>query len=184
MILAFGDDNWRAACFERRQDVIEDQIITRRVLNEPRVQLLNGRLFIRSARRVAETPYVGKRPCDRTIERRLLSGIDAMTDRAALHEDDRVMAILPRHCRGQTQTYRAFAAQRDRFEAHGRKVMALIDNDMSVISDQIRDDAPSKQALHEGDIDDPGRLLLSPMDKPEVSAGCPRRLESRDPLIE
>jgi hypothetical protein len=49
--------------------------------------------------------------------------------------------------------------------------MAFIDNNMAVISDQIRDDAPSNQALHEGDIDDPGRCLLPAMDDSET----PRR---------
>jgi hypothetical protein len=33
-------------------------------------------------------------------------------------------------------------------------VMAFIDDKMAVISDQISDDTPSNQALHEGDIDD------------------------------
>ena len=42
---------------------------------------------------------------------------------------------------------------------------------MAVIGDQIRDNAPSNQALHEGDIDDPGRLLLPAMDRLRGSSG-------------
>ena len=42
--------------------------------------------------------------------------------------------------------------------------MAFIDNNMAVISNQIRNGAPSNQALHEGNIDDPSRPLLPAMD--------------------
>src|SRR4029079_10152536 len=96
--------------------------------------------------------------------RRLLPGIDAITLRAALQEDDRVMAVVPRHCRGEPQHVVGLCCPRDRFKAHGREVMALIDNNMAVIGDQIRDNAPSNQALHEGDIDDSGWPPLPAMD--------------------
>ena len=46
--------------------------------------------------------------------------------------------------------------------------MAFIDNNMAVIGNQIRDNAPSNQALQEGDIDDPGRFLLPAMDDSEA----------------
>jgi hypothetical protein len=47
--------------------------------------------------------------------------------------------------------------------------MALINNNMAVIGDQIRHDAPANHALHEGDIDDPGRFLLAAMDDSEAT---------------
>ena len=47
--------------------------------------------------------------------------------------------------------------------------MAFIDNNMAVIGDQIRDNAPSNQALHEGDINDPGRFLLPAMNDSETA---------------
>ena len=64
-----------------------------------------------------------------------------MTDRTALHEDDRVMAVLPRHRRGQPQHVAGLGRPRDGFEAHGGEVMAFIDDDMAVIGDQIGHDA-------------------------------------------
>src|SRR5208282_4027246 len=102
MILAFGDDHWRAPCFKRRQDVIEDEIVSRRVLSEACIKFLDGRLFIGTAPR---EPELRAPENDLVIEGPsggLLFGIDAMADRAALHEDNRVMAILPRHRRRQT----------------------------------------------------------------------------------
>ena len=62
--------------------------------------------------------------------------------------------------------------------------MALIDDNMAVIGNQIRHNAPSNQALHEGDIDDPGRLLLSTMDHADlVRRDIQKRLKPRDPLL-
>ena len=82
-------------------------------------------------------------------------------------------------------TYRALACPRDGFEAHGGEVMAFIDDDMAVIGDQIGDDALPNQALHEGDIDDSGRLLLSAMDDAEpVRRDVQKCLQPRHPLIE
>src|SRR5208283_4134192 len=117
MILAFGDDHWRAPCFKRRQDVIEDEIVSRRVLSEACIKFLDGRLFIGTAPREPEL-------------------------RAP--ENDLVIE-----------------------GPSGGLLMAFIDNDMPVIGDQIGDDARSYQALHEGHIDFPGRLLLSAMDNTE-----------------
>ena len=84
----------------------------------------------------------------------LLLGIDAMTDRAALHEDDRVVAVLPRHRRRQAEHVSGLGLPRDGFEAHGGEVMAFVDDNMAVIGDQIGDDTLPNQALHKGDIDD------------------------------
>ena len=69
MILALGDDHRRATGFERRQDVVEDQIIPRRVLSELCVKFLDCRLFIWTDFEEAETRCAGKRPCGRRAER-------------------------------------------------------------------------------------------------------------------
>src|SRR5665213_298535 len=103
MILAFGDDHWRATGFERRQNVIEEEIVPRRVLSEPCIKFLDGRLFIGT---VPGKPKLRAPENDHMLEGpsgRLLLGIDAMTDRTALHEDNWVVAILPRHRRGQAK---------------------------------------------------------------------------------
>ena len=154
MILALGDDHRRAAGFERRQDVIKDQIVPRRVLSKLCIKFLDCRLFIWI---VSRKPKFGAPENDLMVEgpsRRLLPGIDPMTDRAALHEDDRVVAVLSRHRRRQAEHVSGLGLPRDGFEAHGGEVMAFIDDDMAVVRDQIGDDALPNQALHEGDIDD------------------------------
>jgi hypothetical protein len=119
VILALGDDNRRAAVFERRQDVVKDQIISCGVLSELCVQLLDCRLLIRLTSRklkfsAPENDFVVGRS-----SRRLLPGIDAMTDRTALHEDDRVVAVLPRHRGRQPEHVSGLGRSCDGFKAHG-----------------------------------------------------------------
>ena len=126
-----------------------------------------------------------KRPYGRRAGAACFLGIDAMTNRAALHEDDWMMAVLSRHRRGQTEHVSRLGLPRDGFKAHGGKVMAFIDDDMPVVGDQIGDDALSDQALHERDIDVSGRLLLSAVDDAElVRRDIQEGLESRHPLVE
>jgi hypothetical protein len=56
---------------------------------------------------------------------------------------------------------------------------------MTIVGDQIRDGTLPHQALHEGDIDIPGRLLLPAMDDAElVRRDIQKGLETRHPLIE
>src|SRR5882724_3869650 len=95
MILAFGDDHWRATRLERRQDVVEDEIVPHRVLSELRIKFLDGRFFIRIAPGKPELRAPENHLMVEGPSRCLLPGIDAMTNRTALHEDDRVVAIFP-----------------------------------------------------------------------------------------
>ena len=99
MILAFRDDHRRTSSFKRGQDVIEDEIIPSLILSEPRVKFLDRGFVIRTASvslklGAPENHLVVERPGSSLRPR-----IDAMTHRAALHENDRVVAILSRHCR-------------------------------------------------------------------------------------
>ncbi len=116
---------------------------------------------------------------------RLLLCVNAMTDLAALHEDDRVVAIFPRHRRRKAEHVSSPCLPRDGFETHGGQVMAFVDDYMPIVGDQIRDGTLPHQALHEGDIDIPGQLLLPAMDDAElVRRDIQKGLETRHPLIE
>jgi len=97
----------------------------------------------------------------------LLPGIDAITDRAALHEDDRMMSILSRHGCGQAEHKLCSGLACDRFKADGQQVVALINDEMPIIGDEIRDGASPDQTLPSGDIDVAGRLPPAAVDHPE-----------------
>src|ERR1700688_4779499 len=99
MILAFGDDHWRATRFKRRQNVIEDEIVPHRILSELCIKVLDARLFIGTAPGKPELCAPEKDLMVKRPSGRLLLGIDPMTDRAALHEYNGVVPVLPRHSR-------------------------------------------------------------------------------------
>ena len=76
-----------------------------------------------------------------------------MPDRPALHEDDRVVAILAGDGRRQPEHEPRLGLSRDLLEAVGRQVMALVDDQVAVVGDAIVDDALSDEALNHGDIE-------------------------------
>src|SRR5690349_19762376 len=147
MILAFSNDHWRTPRLKRRQNVIEDEIVPRRVLSKLCVKFLDGWLFIGTVPGKPEFCAAKNNLMVEGPSGRLLSCVNAMTNRAALHEDNRVVAILPRHRRRQAEHVLSPGLPRDGFEAHGGQVMAFVDDDMPIVGDQITDDTPPHQAL-------------------------------------
>jgi hypothetical protein len=154
-------------------------------LSELCVKFLDGRLFVGT---IPGIPELRAPEHDLMVEGakgRLLPGIDTMTDGAALHEDDRVVAVFPRHRRRQAKHVSGLGLPSDGFEAHGGQVMTFIDDDMAVISHQIGDNPLPHQALHESDIDVAARLLFPAVDNTKlVRRDVQKRLETRQPLIE
>lgn len=94
---------------------------------------LHRPLDIRSPRQTPiEKNSAARSPISIEVKGSLLPGIDTMTNRAALHENDRMMAVFPHHRGRQTEHVLRLDFARDGFEAHGRQVMALIDDDVPV----------------------------------------------------
>src|ERR1700691_2421589 len=115
MILAFSDDYWRAPHFERRQNIIKNEVVPSGILCKLCIKLLDGRFFLgggpsKPKRGRAENHLMIKWP-----SRRLLLGINAMTDRAALHKDYWMMSVLTRHRRREAKHILSFGLARDGF---------------------------------------------------------------------
>src|ERR1700730_8544370 len=143
------------------------------------------RVFRRMCCEPVGTRCAKKRPMVEGTSCCLLRSVDAMTNRAALHEDYRMVAVLPRHRRRQAEHVSGLGFPRDGLKAYGREMMAFIDDNMAVISDQIGDDALPNQAPHEGDIDGACRLLLPAVyDADFVRCDVQKGLEARHPLVE
>src|SRR5437016_4340099 len=100
MVLSFRDDHRRSPGFKCRENVIEDEIVPCRVFSKPRVKFLDGRLCIGAVPDTSELRASKHHLMVEGPKRRLLFGVNTMTDRTALHEDDWVVAVLPRHRRG------------------------------------------------------------------------------------
>ena len=98
----------------------------------------------------------------------LLTGVNAVADRAALHEDDWMMPILSRDGRRKSQDEPCFRAPRRQLEARSGQVVTFINNQMAIICDKIRDFALLDKALDQCDVDDPGRLPAPAADDPDL----------------
>jgi hypothetical protein len=108
-----------------------------------------------------------------------------MPNRAALHEDDRVVAVFPRNCRRQSKNKLRFRTPNDLFKAVRRKMMALVDNQMPVLRDAIIDNSLAYETLNHGDVEIPGRLPAATSNLADVSTvDVKKRAQTLDPLIE
>src|ERR1700761_9476373 len=110
---------------------------------------MNFWLFIGTA---ATEPELRTSKDHLVIERtrcRLCLGINAVTNRTALHENDRMMAVLPCDGGRQSKDELGFGFSGHGLESHGGQMVAFIDDDMPVIRDQIGDGTLPNQALHE-----------------------------------
>ena len=108
---------------------------------------------------------VSKGPCGG-----LFFWIHAMPHRAALHEDDWVMAIFASDSGRQAGYEFRFGPSRHQFKAPRGKVMTFIDHKVAVVSDSIIDRAFVDHALHKGHIHHPAEFL-SPASKTSDGLG-------------
>ena len=70
---------------------------------------------------------------------RLPFGIDAEPHRAALHEDNRVVAVLTGDRRRQAEDVFRLAAPRHRLEADRRQMVAFVDDQLAIFADDVID---------------------------------------------
>ena len=96
-----------------------------------------------------------------------------VSDGAALHEDDRVVPVLARYGRRETEHVLRPRVARHRLEADRREVVAFIDHEMPVIGDEVVHHVLALKALERGDVDDPARLAYA---APDPSDGGRRNI--------
>src|SRR5262245_53317174 len=95
-------------------------------------------------------------------QRRLTFRVDTMPDRTALHEDNRLVAVLPRDGRRQAEDESRLGAPGDLLEAMRREVVAFVDDQMTVIADTVVDHAFADQTLNHCDAEPSGGLVSAP----------------------
>ena len=108
-----------------------------------------------------------------------------MTHRPALHEDDRVVAVLARDGRRQSEDESSLCLAGHLFEAVGREVVALVHDQVAVVRDAVVDDTFPDEALNDGDVEQPGWSVSSAADAPNrFRREAEEGRESLDPLVE
>ena len=96
--------------------------------------------------------------------RRLRSGVYPVTHGTALHEDDGMVAVLASDSCRQSQDESRLCLTRHLLKAVGRQVVALVDDQMAVLSHAIVNDALPDQTLNDGDVEPAGRSALPAAD--------------------
>src|SRR5262245_28424465 len=94
----------------------------------------------------------------------LCARIYLMSNRAALHEDDRMVTVLACDGRRQADDESCFGLPCDLFETMGRQMVALVDDHMAVLGDSVMDDAFSNETLNNADVDLSSRPTLTTAD--------------------
>src|SRR5215468_3168743 len=91
-----------------------------------------------------------------------------------------MVAVLARDGGGEPQHMPRIRPTRDELEADGREMVALVDDQVTVIANEIVDLAVAHEALDQGDVDAPRRLALATADG--ANAGSVDRQEGLQPL--
>ncbi len=108
-----------------------------------------------------------------------------MSNRTALHEDDRVMAVLARDGCRQANDKSGFGLAYHLLETVRRQVMALINDHMAVFSDAVIHDAFSDETLNDADINLSSRAISCSSDSSDrFRRDIEERRETLYPLVE
>jgi len=83
----------------------------------------------------------------------LLLGVDTMPDRPALHDHDRVVPVFADGGRCHPGDVAGLDLLHHGLKAEGGNVVALVDQDVTVIGHQISHRSPVLQALQHRDVD-------------------------------
>src|ERR1022692_816166 len=93
------------------------------------------------------------------LERGLLGGVpytQAIANRPALHQDDRLMAVFSGRRRREANDVPGLDLLHDLFKSECRDVMALVHDDMAILGDEILDFPLPLKALDHGHVNDAG----------------------------
>ena len=153
MFGALRQHQWKTTRLRCRDHVPADQLIAGRILGQGLVEPLEldsriGGCEVRRAEaRRANQDVVSERPrgC-------LLPGVVTVAHRAALHENDRLMAVLARGRGGEAGDVARLGAAGDQFKAARREMVAFIYHQVAVRSNTVMHDTLPHQTLNEGHV--------------------------------
>ena len=151
---AFGQDQWATPLPHRRHHFVDNHAVARLRSRHRIAQALElpALVLLRLARRQkpggSDQHLVSEGP-----PRRLCAGVDPVPHRAALHENNGMMAVLARHRGGQAGDEAGLGAARHQLETARGEMMALVHHQMAVSGHQIVDLALAHQALQQGNVD-------------------------------
>ena len=115
----------------------------------------------------------------------LISIIHLVTHWTALHENNRLVPILACHGRRQTGKIFGLALANHLLKADCRNMVALVNDQIAVIANDVTDNSFLDQALDHGHIEIPVRFMLTTAKLPDVFWWDAKKLtQGLNPLIE
>jgi hypothetical protein len=137
MVLSLGQQDGRAAIFQRPDHIIQDQLIPVPVPGERGVDLLNAGCLL--GVRHPERGLPREQPVLERAVSRLRLGVDREADRAELHLGDRMMTIAPLRRGRQPDDVPRLDLRKNALERGCRQVMALVDDHLAIVGNQVSD---------------------------------------------
>ncbi|EXI75345.1 MAG: hypothetical protein AW07_01246 [Candidatus Accumulibacter sp. SK-11] len=108
-----------------------------------------------------------------------------MTDRSALHEDDRVMPVLAGHGRRQAKDIPGLRSPDQLLKARRRQVMAFVHDQMTVVPDTVIDHAGADEALDQRHVERAVRLVAAAADAADgLGRQSQEACQPFDPLLQ
>src|SRR5262245_39865121 len=154
VLISLCQNQWRAPISNGVENVLTDSPSARLVVDQPLTERLkfDALVRIRLPRRLE-----GCRLNQDEVFERPRSGLCAriylMSNRATLHEDDRMVTVLACDGRRQADDESCFGLACDLFETVRRQMVALVDDHMAVLGHSVIDDALSDETLNYADVD-------------------------------
>ena len=186
MICSLREHERRAAALHGLGHVVADAAVAQVVIDQFLIQRLelDPRVRFGAADRF-EGSRLHKDPVLEWPGHCLRLRVHAVAHRPALHENNGMVAVLAFHGRRQPDDEPRFGPARHLLEALRGEVMALVDDQLAIVSDLVGNHALVDQALNEGDVDPPVRPSSPAVDAADRAGR--QTEESRqpfDPLVE
>jgi hypothetical protein len=186
MLVALGEDQRRAPRPDAVHDILADAaragvVVDQRPTERLKLQAL---VSLRSLERL-ECRGPHQHPVLKRPDRGLRARIDAMPNRTALHEDDRMMAILARDGGGEACHKSRLGLPCHLLEAARWQVVAFVDYELTVIRYAVVDYARPGQTLDYGHVDKASRTAPAAADAADrLRRQVQKHREPFDPLVE
>ena len=183
VIFAFSQQDGRSAFLEHGDDVVDDALVTFPIFCKDAVSVLDtaaGPLGGNAESRLSHDQLMLKRSA-----RRLALSIHPVADGPKLHLGDGLVAIAPLRRGGETDEIARLHLRQNTLEGERRQVVAFIDDDVTVRSNEIVDSFLTDEALHHRHIKLSVRLALTTADLPDVLlVDIEEHCQLRLPLLE
>src|SRR5215475_1743302 len=165
MFLALCQYDGRTAFFDDRDHFVADEPVSDLVVHHFSAEIVE--LYPLVGMELAQRTECRRANEDMMLERsgdRLTFCIHAVANCSALHEHDGMMPVFSRDCRSQSREVPCLRTARDLLEAVRRKVVAFVDDDMTVADDTIVNHPSTHKALKQSNVESSGKFLSSAAD--------------------